>query len=354
MPTTTNYIWDEQNLLAEADGSNTIQTLYSNEPQDYGNLVSSRIGGTTSYNHFDGLGSTRQLTNSAGAVTDTVSYDAWGDIIERTGTTAMFQLWIGEMGYYYDLETGLFDVRDRTYGPPIGRWTATDPSGFIAGLNRYCYVDNAPIISADPRGRHKLLLSPTTGDDAPWCAVNDDKELKKSPLKPKEYGYCQPIVYAVECVCDCCENEFDSTCKPKKKVNCTVIAWLKIWINVPVAKTLKRDPSVGGGGVTGTYGHEQLHLQNLIDAANAALKAIENNAPKNCLGSGLCESKWAPEIQKLAQDILNTRKAIEGGHDTSQGSPPRFGQVKPKNKLPDPDCSKRGDTPDFPAAKECP
>ncbi len=47
MPT-TNYIWDEDNLLAETDGNNVVQTVYTNEPQQYGNLVSSRISGMTS------------------------------------------------------------------------------------------------------------------------------------------------------------------------------------------------------------------------------------------------------------------------------------------------------------------
>jgi hypothetical protein len=42
MPT-TNYIWDEDNLLAKADGTKTIQTVYTNEPQQYGNRVSSRV-----------------------------------------------------------------------------------------------------------------------------------------------------------------------------------------------------------------------------------------------------------------------------------------------------------------------
>jgi len=77
MPT-TNYIWDEENLLAETDASNVVQTVYTNEPQQYGNLISSRISGTTSYHHFDAIGSTRQLTNGAGTVTDTMIYDAWG------------------------------------------------------------------------------------------------------------------------------------------------------------------------------------------------------------------------------------------------------------------------------------
>src|SRR5258708_1236708 len=73
MPT-TKYIWDDENVLAEADASDTINVVYTNEPQEYGNLVSTRISGTTSYHHFDALGSTRQLTNAAGTTTDTVVY----------------------------------------------------------------------------------------------------------------------------------------------------------------------------------------------------------------------------------------------------------------------------------------
>src|SRR5580704_14085663 len=115
MPTTTKYIWDDDNLLAEADGSDTIQTVYTNEPQQYGNLISSRISGATSYHHFDGLGSTRQLTNAAGSVTDSVIYDAWGNVVSRTGTTAIVFLWIGELEYYRDVETGQLYVRRRVY-----------------------------------------------------------------------------------------------------------------------------------------------------------------------------------------------------------------------------------------------
>src|SRR5262245_46725644 len=155
MPTTTNYIWDEQNYLAETDGTNTIQTVYTNEPEQYGNLVSSRISGTTSFHHFDAIGSTRQLTNGAGTVTDTVTYDAWGNVVSRTGTTAVGLLWIAEVGYYLDRETALVYVRDRLYGPAVGRWTSVDPAAG-AGGNFFTYSDNRPILLTDPSGRKTL------------------------------------------------------------------------------------------------------------------------------------------------------------------------------------------------------
>ena len=111
MPTTTKYIWDDDNYLAEADGSDTINVVYTNEPQQYGNLLSTRISSTTSYHHFDAMGSTRQLTNAAGAVTDTATYEAWGNVVTRTGTTGVKLLWIGQLAYYFDSETRLYWVR---------------------------------------------------------------------------------------------------------------------------------------------------------------------------------------------------------------------------------------------------
>jgi len=72
MPTTTKFIWDDDNLLAEADSTDTINVVYTNEPQRYGKVISGRLPGTTNCHEFDGLGATRQLTNSGGNVTDSL------------------------------------------------------------------------------------------------------------------------------------------------------------------------------------------------------------------------------------------------------------------------------------------
>src|SRR5258708_14812280 len=141
--TTTKYIWDEQNYLAEADANDTINVVYTNEPQQYGNLISSRISGTTSYHHFDALGSTRQLTNAAGSPTDTWIYDAWGNILSRSGATATALLWIGALGYYVDAETALIYVRMRAYLPAVARWPSVDPL-LLSDLLRYLYCRSVP------------------------------------------------------------------------------------------------------------------------------------------------------------------------------------------------------------------
>jgi RHS repeat-associated protein len=154
MPTTTNYIWDEENLLAEADGTNAIQTVYTNEPEQYGNLVSTRlpVAGTptTVYHHFDAIGSTRQLSTNAGSVSDTVVYDAWGNVVTRTGTSAVFLLWIAELGYYFDAESTALRIRALSYSPLVGRWTSPDT---LVLPRPFSYSMNSPATFVDPSGK---------------------------------------------------------------------------------------------------------------------------------------------------------------------------------------------------------
>ena len=152
MPTTTKYIWDDENLLAEADASDTVNVVYTNEPERFGNLVSTRIGKSASYHHYDAIGSTRQVTNAADHVTGTAIDDAWGNIVMRTGAVGISLQWIGELGYYFDLETGLVYVRRRQYGPAVGRWTAADPIPPIDGLLWFVYAENSPTYFSDPSG----------------------------------------------------------------------------------------------------------------------------------------------------------------------------------------------------------
>ncbi len=48
--------------------------------------------------------------------------------------------------------TGLIYYRARYYHPHIGRFTQTDPLGFIDGINRYAYTLNSPTNFIDPSG----------------------------------------------------------------------------------------------------------------------------------------------------------------------------------------------------------
>lgn len=78
-----------------------------------------------------------QLTDSGQTVTDSQAYDAWGQVLERTGTTENPFEWIGALGYYKDQVTGMYYVRARSYRASIGRWLSPDPLLFIDGPNLY-------------------------------------------------------------------------------------------------------------------------------------------------------------------------------------------------------------------------
>ncbi|MBL8820599.1 MAG: hypothetical protein JNL58_31545 [Planctomyces sp.] len=124
MPTTT-FVWDPVNdcVISELDGTGTTQAVYTNEPQQYGGVLSQRRGSTSRFLHADALGTTRLLTSTAGATTDTYLFDAWGVPVASTGTTLNPFKWVGRYGYYTDNATGLIYVRARMYAPTIARWS---------------------------------------------------------------------------------------------------------------------------------------------------------------------------------------------------------------------------------------
>lgn len=153
MTKTTNYVWDSVNdsVLSELDGTNTVTATYTNEPQQYGSVISQRRGTTSHTLHADALGTTRLLTTSAQASSDTYLYDAWGNLITSTGTTVNPFRWVGRYGYYQDSSTGLVYVRARMYQPTVARWTGRDPVPLPLG-KWYLYAASNTVVLTDPSG----------------------------------------------------------------------------------------------------------------------------------------------------------------------------------------------------------
>ena len=109
---TTKHVWDGQNILLETNGSNIIQVVYTLQPLLYGNLISQRRSTTTSFYLFDGLGSTTQLANSSGTVTDSYVYDSYGNILLTSGSTVNPFRYVGRLGYYFDPDVGWNYIRE--------------------------------------------------------------------------------------------------------------------------------------------------------------------------------------------------------------------------------------------------
>ena len=96
----------------------------------------------------DQLGSTRLLTDSAGAVRWTSSYDAYGN---NVGSTGSYPTPLSYAGQYRDAESGLSYLRARYYDPSTAQFLSRDPA-VAATRDPYGYVADNPLNGTDPAG----------------------------------------------------------------------------------------------------------------------------------------------------------------------------------------------------------
>lgn len=109
--------------------------------------VSLSVGAIT-YLVQDSLGSVRGAVNSAGTLTGTTSYDAWGNPQIAGGLLSVTPF--GFAGGYTDL-TGLIYLVSRYYDPATGQFLSIDPD-VSATRQPYQYADGDPVSLADPTG----------------------------------------------------------------------------------------------------------------------------------------------------------------------------------------------------------
>ena len=109
------------------------------------------------YNYVLNLqGDVQQLRNAVtGAVVATYLYNAWGQLLQSTGSMAESNP-LRYRGYFYDASTGLYYLQSRFYDPVIGRFLNWD--GFVStgqgflGFNMFVYCLNNPVNLHDPTG----------------------------------------------------------------------------------------------------------------------------------------------------------------------------------------------------------
>jgi RHS repeat-associated protein len=126
---------------------------------------------------YDGHGSVRQLTNSTGAVTDTYDYDAFGNLINSTGSTPNVYLFAGEA---YDAALGLYYNRARYYNNATGRFWSMDTYEGLStsplSLHKYLYASANPVNRVDPNG---------TQDYVSEVAAEADSEILDTAENPE-------------------------------------------------------------------------------------------------------------------------------------------------------------------------
>ncbi len=130
----------------------TRENTTSYTKDDDGLLLSLRSSSGTFYYLLDGLGSVAAVTDGAGTVAASYSYEPFGKVKSSTGTLANPYRWLGGLGVYFDASTGLYKMGTRYYDPGLGRFTQVDP---VEGgsANRYDYANQDPINNADLDGQ---------------------------------------------------------------------------------------------------------------------------------------------------------------------------------------------------------
>jgi RHS repeat-associated protein len=150
---------DYAQVLEERDDKNSLIVSYV-----YGNdLISQKRDDKTSYYHYDGIGSTRALTDSNANITDTYTYDSFGVMTSRTGVTENDYLFTGEQ---YDANVAFYYLRARYMNPSLGRFLTMDSWGGIItdpiSLHKYLYANCDPVNNIDPSGNYTLVGVMTT------------------------------------------------------------------------------------------------------------------------------------------------------------------------------------------------
>jgi len=160
---TTRYLVDDLNptgypqVVEELSGS-VVDRQHSYGLQRINEIQVLNNAWTPSFYGYDGGGNLRQLTNSAGTVTDEYEYDAFGNSFTKVGTTPNNYLYRGEQ---YDSDLGLYYLRARYYNPATGRFLSRDPEDSdIADpqtLHKYLYASGDPVNAMDPTGRESAF-----------------------------------------------------------------------------------------------------------------------------------------------------------------------------------------------------
>lgn len=148
----TYYLNDTVNTytqtIAELDANGNVKCFYTR-----GVGLVSQERDAVSYYIADGHDSVRLLTDENGIVTDSYTYDAWGNTIASTGNTVNTHFYCGEE---LDGTTGNYYLRARYMNPSTGTFITMDTYQGTqynpTSLNKYLYANANPVLYSDPSG----------------------------------------------------------------------------------------------------------------------------------------------------------------------------------------------------------
>ena len=140
------------------DGT-TFEFLYDESGHPAGFWYKQGSGDWNLYFYVTNLqGDITKIIDEDGSSIGTYSYDAWGKVTSVSGTIAQANP-LRYRGYYYDEETGFYQLGSRYYDPEIGRFISADDPELLSELpyglsdkNLFAYCDNNPVSRIDING----------------------------------------------------------------------------------------------------------------------------------------------------------------------------------------------------------
>ena len=177
-PGMSSYTYDDNGLRTSATSASATTSFLLDKNRNYAQVVLERTGSTFvdyTYGHrlisqnrtglgsrfylSDGQFSTRQLISQTSLLTDTYTYDAFGELLSSAGTTTNNYRYTGEQ---FDPNSTFYYLRARYYDPATGRFSVTDPfDGRVTAplsMHRYLYADADPINKIDPSGQFGVFV----------------------------------------------------------------------------------------------------------------------------------------------------------------------------------------------------
>ncbi len=155
----TRFLIDNnQQLFAQVIEEYLVNGEVNNSYTHGLDLISQDDGTDRVYYQVDGLGSTRNITDTNGDVLVEYTFDAYGNLISQVGDSENNYLFTGEQ---FDNEIGLQYNRARYYDASTGRFISRDPfEGFNdlpVSLHDYLYANVNPVNAIDPSGEVTTL-----------------------------------------------------------------------------------------------------------------------------------------------------------------------------------------------------
>ncbi|NIB22516.1 RHS repeat-associated core domain-containing protein, partial [Pseudoteredinibacter isoporae] len=149
------YLYDQKSIVDELQSGSTLAHY------TYGDrLLSLNHSGESQFYHYAALGTTANLSDSAGQVKVSYRSDVFGSITKQEGTSVNRQVFTGQE---HDENTGLIYFGARFYDPAIGRFMTQDTylgeSNTPPSLHRYLYAYSNPTYYFDPNG-HAAVAAP--------------------------------------------------------------------------------------------------------------------------------------------------------------------------------------------------